>query len=94
MNRLGQWWRRNKEEMMIALIGLIITIIVVISVIILVYFGHKANKEDYYSYSTVIINNIEYKTEDTDFICADHRHLTIELKDGTRIETSDYILKK
>jgi hypothetical protein len=94
MNRLGQWWRRNKEEMMIALIGFIITVIVVISVIILIYLGHKANKNDYYSYSTIIINNIEYKTEDTDFICADHKHLTIELKDGTRIETSDYILKK
>ena len=52
MNRLGQWWRRNKEEIMIALIGLIITVIVVISAVILIYFGHKANKEDYYSYGS------------------------------------------
>lgn len=94
MDRLGNWWRRNKEDMMIVLVGLIILIVIVILAVILIYFGYKADKDNYYSYSTVIINNIEYKTGDTDFICEDRGHLTIELKDGTLIETSDYILKK
>lgn len=91
MNRLGNWWRRNKEDILIVLIGLIVAVIAIFS---LIYFGYKSDKDNYYSYSTVIINNVEYKTEDTDFIYSGRGHLVIELEDGTRIETSDYILKK
>lgn len=91
MSRLSIWWRRNKEVIMIVLIGLIVAIV---SISALIYFDYRADKNDYYSYSIIIINNVEYKTEDTDFMFESHGHLAIELKDGTRIETSDYILKK
>ena len=91
MSRLSIWWKRNKEDIITVTIGIIVGVIFIFS---LIYFDYRTDKNDYYSYSIVIINNIEYKTEDTDFICNSHGHLTIELKNGTRIETSDYILKK
>lgn len=91
MRRLCRWWRRNKEDIITVTIGIIVGIIFIFG---LIYFDYRTDKNDYYSYSIIIINNVEYKTEDTNFIFESSGHLAIELKDGTRIETSDYILKK
>jgi uncharacterized membrane protein YccF (DUF307 family) len=91
MNRLGQWWKKEKGFIIAAVISILLIISIAITLGIMAW---KVDENNYYSYSTIVIGDKEYQTKDTKYKKIVNGHLTIELKDGTRIETSDYILKK
>lgn len=52
------------------------------------------SKEDYYSHKTIVIDNIEYNTKDTEFIYYyEGRQLIIKLPNGDEIHTNNYKFK-
>lgn len=72
----------------------IIFIIVVISLAIIITNIHFSNqKKDYYSHKAIVIDNIEYKVEDTEFISDDRTGLVIKLPNGDEIHTNNYKFK-
>lgn len=72
----------------------IIFIIVVVSLAIIITNIHFSNqKKDYYSHKAIVIDNIEYKVEDTEFISDDKTGLVIKLPNGDEIHTNNYKFK-
>lgn len=94
-----EWLKREKknDRKEFIIITIIITSIVafVIGVAFLitkiVYLKHK---EDYYSHKAIVIDNIEYNIEDTEFIYYyEGRTLIIKLPNGDEIHTNNYKFK-
>lgn len=72
----------------------IIFIIVVVSLAIIITNIHFSNqKKDYYSHKAIVIDNIEYKVEDTEFISNNKTGLVIKLPNGDEIHTNNYKFK-
>lgn len=72
----------------------IIFIIVVVSLAIIITNIHFSNqKKDYYSHKAIVIDNIEYKVEDTEFMSDDKTGLVIKLPNGDEIHTNNYKFK-
>lgn len=91
MSRLGIWWKREKGFIIATIISLSLLIGIAITLGLMAW---KVEENNYYSYSIIVIGDKEYQTKNTKYKGVVHGHLTIELEDGTVIETSDYILKK
>lgn len=87
--------KNNRKEFIISWFVIpIIFIIVVVSLAIIITNIHFSNqKKDYYSHKAIVIDNIEYKVEDTEFISDDKTGLVIKLPNGDEMHTNHYKFK-
>lgn len=87
--------KNNRKEFIISWFVIPITfIIVVVSLAIIITNIHFSNqKKDYYSHKAIVIDNIEYKVEDTEFMSDDKTGLVIKLPNGDEIHTNNYKFK-
>ena len=83
----------TKSEKRANIIAVCILIVFLIIVAICVMCCDSEDKRAYYSHKIIIINNIEYKVEDTEFISNLHGELIIKLPNGNEIHTSNYEFK-
>ena len=83
----------TKFEKRANIITFCILIVFLIIMFICIMCFDPADKREYYSHKTVIINNIEYRTEDTEFISNFHGQLVIKLPNGDEIHTNHYKFK-
>lgn len=87
--------KNDRKEFIISWFVIPITfIIVVVSLAIIITNIHFSNqKKDYYSHKAIVIDNIEYKVEDTEFISHNKTGLVIKLPNGDEIHTNNYKFK-
>ena len=99
MRDIEEWLEREKKndrkEFIIDwfVIPIIFIIVVALLAVIIVNIHFSNQKKDYYSHKAIIIDNIEYKIEDTEFISDDKTGLVIKLSNGDEIHTSNYKFK-
>lgn len=99
LKKYEKWLEREKKndrkELIISWFVIpIISIIVIVSLAIIITNIHFSNqKKDYYSHKAIVIDNIEYKVEDTEFISDDKTGLVIKLSNGDEIHTNNYKFK-
>lgn len=99
MRDFEKWLEREKKndrkELIISwfVIPIIFITVVVSLAIIITNIHFSIQKKDYYSHKVIVIDNIEYKVEDTEFISDDKTGLIIKLPNGDEIHTNNYKFK-
>ena len=98
LEKWEKWLEREKKNDRKELITsiIVVTSAVIIAVGIAFFITRMIclnQKEDYYSHKAIVIDNIEYKVEDTEFISDDKTGLVIKLPNGDEIHTNNYKFK-